>query len=374
MLKPIRFALQVSLLAIVWLAILHVAGTAQAAMVAGFASCGTAATPGATATSTGSGGDHGTPVPAGSAVLRLAADVPMPGGASRFDYQSLDPTTGRLYIAHMGVGQLVVFDTKHRAVVATVADLPMVTGVLAVPALGHVYAAVAGDHRVDVVDNQSLKVIDRLGTIGFPDGLDYAPQAKRVFVSDGSGSGEVVIDASTDKVLTTIDIGGEAGNTHYDAGSGCILVTVKSRNQLAAIDPTSNQVVGRFDLGGGCQGPHGFALDAQARLAFITCEDNAKLVVVNLVSAQVTASFPVGNGRDVLAFDPGWERLYVAAESGLVAVFAEDDGALDPIGQLSIPHAHSVAVDPTTHLVYFPLENIDGHPVLRIMTPTPPRA
>jgi len=78
----------------------------------------------------------------------------MPGGASRFDYQSLDPTTGRLYIAHMGAGQLVVFDTKHRAVVGTVADLPMVTGVLAVPALGHVYAAVAGDHQVDVVDNR----------------------------------------------------------------------------------------------------------------------------------------------------------------------------------------------------------------------------
>jgi len=32
-----------------------------------------------------------------------------------------------------------------------------------------------------------------------------------------------------------------------------------------------------------------------------------------------------------------------------------------------MPHAHTVFVDPETHLVYFPLENVNGHPVLRIM-------
>jgi len=34
-----------------------------------------------------------------------------------------------------------------------------------------------------------------------------------------------------------------------------------------------------------------------------------------------------------------------------------------------MPHAHTVSVDSKTHLVYFPLENIDGHPLLGIMKP-----
>jgi len=34
-----------------------------------------------------------------------------------------------------------------------------------------------------------------------------------------------------------------------------------------------------------------------------------------------------------------------------------------------MPHAHTVSVDPQTHFVYFPLQNLNGHPVLRIMTP-----
>ena len=45
-------------------------------------------------------------------VLTKVVDVPMPGPAVRFDYQTFDPSSGRLYIAHMNADQLVVFDTS----------------------------------------------------------------------------------------------------------------------------------------------------------------------------------------------------------------------------------------------------------------------
>ena len=41
-------------------------------------------------------------------VLTKVADIPMPGPAVRFDYQAFDPSSGRLYIAHMNADQLVV--------------------------------------------------------------------------------------------------------------------------------------------------------------------------------------------------------------------------------------------------------------------------
>ena len=43
---------------------------------------------------------------------------------------------------------------------------------------------------------------------------------------------------------------------------------------------------------------------------------------------------------------------------------------LSPIVRAFIAYeAHSVAVDPQTHRVYFPLQNVNGHGVLRIMAP-----
>jgi YVTN family beta-propeller protein len=310
-----------------------------------------------------------TPVPTGSPVLRPVADVPLPGSASRFDYQSLDETSGRLYVAHMGADQVVVFDTGTQQVVGTVDGVDTPTGVLAVPDLGRVFVAAAGSDDVAVIDAGSLEVVARVGEIGFPDGLDYAPSVKRVFVSDEAGGGELVIDATTDAAVTTIDLGGEAGNTHFDPGSGCVLVAVQSANRLAAIDPTTNRVVGRYDLGAGCETPHGFLVDAPRRLAFVTCEDSAALLVLDLTTMAVTATYPVGDGPDVLAFDPGRRRLYVASEAGVVSIFDERGTELAPIGEYRAPHAHTVAVDPGTHRVYLPLEDVDGKPVLRILAP-----
>jgi 6-phosphogluconolactonase (cycloisomerase 2 family) len=79
----------------------------------------------------------------------------------------------------------------------------------------------------------------------------------------------------------------------------------------------------------------------------------------------------VGSDPDVLAFDPGNRRLYVAAESGDVAVFAERAHTLRKLGQSHLASAaHTVAVDPRTHLVYFPLEaGANGRPQLLVMKP-----
>ena len=106
------------------------------------------------------------------------------------------------------------------------------------------------------------------------------------------------------------------------------------------------------------------------RLAFVAGEENNKLAVVDLTDMRVLATYLVGKDPDVLAFDTGLKRLYVSAESGNVTVFREDGKVLVALGSLSMPHAHTVCVDPDTHLVYFPLENVDGRPLLRIMQPS----
>src|SRR5260370_23385679 len=46
--------------------------------------------------------------PSGNLPLRVLRDVPLSGGAARFDYQSFDPNTRRLYIAHLAGGTMVV--------------------------------------------------------------------------------------------------------------------------------------------------------------------------------------------------------------------------------------------------------------------------
>jgi DNA-binding beta-propeller fold protein YncE len=309
------------------------------------------------------------PVPvAAKPPLRKVADIPLPGPPVRFDYQSLDRNSKTLYIAHMDADQVVVFNVATRQVVANLDGFRRVHGVLAVPEQGRLYASATGDHQVAVVDMKTLRIISRVGPIDYPDGLAYAPGPQRVFVSDEHGKGDAVMDARTNRLTARIPLGGEAGNTVYDPDSRRVFVAVHGSNELVAIDPLTESIVGRYPTTG-VKRPHGIALDPALRLAFVAGEGNSALAVIDLATMKVLGVHQVGKDPDVLAFDAGSRRLYVASESGTVWVFRELERELVSEGSLFMPHAHSVCVDPDTHLVYFPLENINGRPLLRIMEP-----
>lgn len=307
---------------------------------------------------------------AGSLPLRKLADVALTGGATRFDYQSLDSASARLYIAHLGSDLMTVFDLNKQTVIADVKDLKRVHGVLAVPALHRIYASATGTNELAVIDDQTLTIVARVPAGDYPDGIAYASKANKIYVSDLHGKADTVIDAKTNQRVTTIALGGGAGNSQYDSTTDRIFVTVEGREELTEIDPNTDQIVARYPLGG-CKGSHGLLIDSERRLAFAACEDNSKLVVFDLETKKATATLSVGADPDVLAFDPGLHRLYVSAESGVISICDENDRGLQKIGAgLFAPNAHSVAVDPSTHRVYFPLQNINGKPVLRIAVPS----
>ncbi|MGH9931309.1 MAG: YncE family protein [Pyrinomonadaceae bacterium] len=302
--------------------------------------------------------------------LRVLAEVPLTGGTTRLDYQSLDSNIGRLYIAHLGSDSLTVFDVNKQAIVGDVKDLKRVHGVLAVPELHRVYASATGTNELAVIDDQSLSVVARVPAGDYPDGIAYASKENKIYVSDLHGKSDTVIDAKTNQRLRTIQLGGGAGNSQYDSVSDRIFVTVDGLEELAEIDPNTDQITARYPLTG-CKGSHGLLIDAEHRLAFAACEDNAKLVVFDLETSKATATLSVGGDPDVLAFDQSYGRLYVSTESGVISVFEERGRSLEKIGEGFFgPNAHTVAVDQRTHRVYFPLQNVNGKPVLRIAIPS----
>src|SRR6266536_6444370 len=236
--------------------------------------------------------------------LRTLSDVPLTGGTTRLDYQSLDSDHGRLYIAHLGSDLMTVFDVNKQTIVGDVKDLKRVHGVLAVPELHRVYASATGTNELAVIDDQSLQIVARVAAGDYPDGVAYASKEGKIYVSDLHGKTDTVIDARTNQVVTTIQLGGGAGNSQYDPVSDRIFVTVDGREELAEIDPKTDHVVARYPLTG-CKGSHGLLIDSENHLAFAACEENSKLVVFDLQSKKATATLTVGADPDVLAFDSG---------------------------------------------------------------------
>jgi DNA-binding beta-propeller fold protein YncE len=300
--------------------------------------------------------------------LKTVARVPLSGPSVRFDYTSIDPSRNELYVAHMDASRLLVVNLRTRRIVRTI-PAPGVHGVIAVPREHRAYASATDAHEVLTIDTRSGRIVAHAPAGEYPDGLAYDPVERHVFVSDESGGVETVISAAGHRIAT-ISLGGEAGNVQYDAGSRQVLVDVQSRNDIAVIDPRKNRVVRRIPLPG-CDHDHGLNIDAARRLALVACDGNARLLTLDLRSRRVTGTASVGPSPDVLALDTSLHRLYVAAESGVVAVFGEHAHSVTKLGQaLLAPYAHTVAVDPRTHLVYFPLQSgSSGRPQLLVMRP-----
>lgn len=305
---------------------------------------------------------------AGSLPLVRVADVPLPGNSTRLDYQSLDSKRHLLFIAHLGDSEVIVVDTVSRKVVATIPGVREVHGVTAVPQLDTVYASATGTNEVVAIDEKSLRIVARTEGGVYPDGIAFDPTTRRIFVSDEHGNSDTVIDTRLNKRIGTISLGGEVGNTQYDAASRHIFVNVQGTGQLVEIDPGDNAIVRRVSIGGArCLGNHGLLIDSRNRRAFVACEDSGTLLLIDMRTMRVVRVWGAGEDPDVVAFDDKTNRLFVAAEDGTVSIFSDGD-RVDQVAQAYFaPAAHTVAIDPATQLVYFPLENIGGKPVLRIV-------
>lgn len=265
----------------------------------------------------------------------------------------------------------MVFDLDSQQVIQEVSRLPSIHGVVAAPDQHLVLTTATAAKSLAIIDDQTLQVKSRVSAGEYPNGLAYDPGSGKAFISNNTGLGIAVVDVKTGHALPGIDIGGGAGNTQYDAQSGHVLAAVHGSPVLADIDPVKSVVAGRIALHqvGTC---HGLLVVSTLRLAFAACRGASPLlVVVDLRDRRQTMTLPLPPGIDVLAFDPGLQRLYAASETGTVAVFGVTaDRSATELGRgFLAPSAHSVAVDPATHRVYFPLESVRGHPVLRVMEP-----
>src|SRR5437879_11998368 len=294
-------------------------------------------------------------------------DLPGPGG-KRFDYLTIDADDHYLISAHLAAGQTYVIDLRTNKVVATVIDTPGAEGVEYVPGLKKFYTSNAGDNTIGVVDLKQMKVIKKLKTEAKPDGSTYAAPFHKLYVSDERGKAEAVVDVTKDEIIKTLHFDSETGMPQYDPVARKVYVNLQDENIFAVIDPATDEVVGRYPVGR-CKGNHGMTLGPDHHRAFLSCEGNDLMTVFDLDTREPIAFLSLAGGTDVINFDIGLRRFYVACTVRAMCVFQMDDP--DHYRKLEdFPvqkKVHSLAVDPETHRLYAPEQEADGKAVARMV-------
>jgi DNA-binding beta-propeller fold protein YncE len=307
--------------------------------------------------------------PATGMTLKRGAVIDLPGPPGRrFDYLTIDGDGRYLFSAHLAAGLLYVIDLRTHTVLNAIPDVPGVEGVAYVPELKKVYTSNWGENAIGVIDLAEMRVVKKLPTAEKPDGIAYAAPFHKLYVSDERAKAEAVVDVREERIVKTLHFDSETGVPQYDPVARQVYVNLQDRDTLAVIDPATDAVVARYPVRG-CRGNHGMALDPEHHRAFLSCEGNNVLTVFNLETHQAIAHLPMAKGADVVQFDPGLGRIYVACASGAISVFQEDDpDHFRKLADVPVePKVHSLAVDVRTHRVYAPEEQEHGRPVARMV-------
>jgi len=393
------------------------------------------------------------PLPSGLGTASPGQTDPLaPGKAmffDHFDFQSIDPLTHLLFIAHSGPnpdsmllahipfdpatdGHILVFDLLQQKVVRRVA-IPQVTGIVVAPDLHRVFAADAQDNRIYSFDETSPHpIFAQLPDNESPDAISYDPVDHKVFVSDPGAPADVhvnmnvalnnqnifVINALTTRVITHINFGNlpelasehapaiahnvakfgtDIGHNRYDEVLHRLYVVTQilpNANDLTAllppagtaefvtIDPVANRIINRTALPASCSTPHGMNVDTQQHVAFIACTDvdPSKSLLEHLLrmNVQTLKVFPddpkltrLPAAPDIVQIDQPLHLVFVACNGG-ISVFDESPGNFHKLGDYVIGKGtHTVAVDEQAQLLYLPVPNLGGRPVLHVVKYNP---
>lgn len=302
-------------------------------------------------------------------VLKQVASIDLPGPAGRrFDYLTIDYTHNYLLSAHLEADVSYVIDLRTNKIVKMIEGTPGVEGIEYAPNLNKAYTSNWNDQSIGVIDMSRLKVVKRIPAISKPDGNTYAAAFRKLYVSDERAKTLLVVDASRDTVINHISFRSETGMPQYDSITRKVYLNLQDENLFVVIDPVTDKILGSYPIGQ-CRGNHGMALDEIHHLAFLVCGQNDLLTVMNLTDYKPVAFIKIPSGADVVKYDPGLRRIYVACYSGVISVIEETDPLhFKKLQDFKVEkRVHSLAVDKVTHKVYAPAEEENGIPVSKML-------
>jgi DNA-binding beta-propeller fold protein YncE len=285
----------------------------------------------------------------GGALKRIATiALPPHAGAGGFDHAAVAAGAGRLYVAHTANGAVDVIDTRAAQHVASLDGLTGVAGALVCEEQGLVFTSNRGEDTVAIVDKDTVHKVP----VGRrPNGLAYDP-GHRLLLAANVGEPPSVSFVSVDqrREIARVPMPGRTRWAVFDPPTTCFLVNIADPARIVLLESDHpDRVAGTIEIP--VRGPHGLDADLARRRLYCAC-DAGVLVVLDLDSGAVRAERPLSGAPDVVFLDPALRRLYIAiGDPGVIDVFRVDSDTLVET-VVTEKGAHTIALDPSSHLVY----------------------
>jgi DNA-binding beta-propeller fold protein YncE len=275
-----------------------------------------------------------------------------PGG---FDHAAVHGPTGRTYVAHTANDAVDILDVEARKYLGSIGNLMAVAGALVAPERSLILTSNRGENTVAIIGFDDVTSVEKVAVGLRPNGLAYDARRARLLVAHVGdpripGSCTVsIVDVRARQRIVNLAVAGRTRWAVYDPVADAFHVNIADPPQLVVIDPRDPVHIRRV-VSIPQAGPHGLDLDVARRRLYCACDAGA-LLEVHADSGEILGTEPIAGVPDVVFFNPGLGRLYVAiGDPGVIDVFDTT-----PFRRReTIPTelgAHTLSFDPCRHLV-----------------------
>ena len=284
---------------------------------------------------------------------RLESATVLKSKAPDWDYVTLDPARGRLFIGRRGDG-VTVFDVKSKWALRDIDKSDDANAIALVPEFDRGYT-VNGDGTMTIFQLSTLKTIERAKLGEDADSAFFEPVTKQLAFTMGDSRKIAFVDAKTGKVVGELAMESKKLDGTVADGEGNLLMALRDRNSVVKIDVANRKVAEEWKTAP-CEEPTGIAYDKAMKRIFVGCRGKTPvLAVLDAQSGRVVATMPIGRGNDGVIYDADTRRIYTSngVDANLV-IYNQVDADTYKLAEATTtrPYARTMALDPKSKKVY----------------------
>jgi YVTN family beta-propeller protein len=232
----------------------------------------------------------------GQVLVLLAAMVALAiAGRSPAAAEAAGPVPeGRLLVVNEGDGTLMAFDEPSHRLLATVKVGARPREILLAPGGRKAYISLVGDRSVAVMNLDDYRVVRSLRPpgLGVPDGLGITPDGRYLLLTSEGGRRLFLFDARRDvlsKAVTTTQRGPHG--VAIPAGGKRAFLSNRGSGTVTLVALPALRIMRHAKVG---SGPDGIAPTPNGRWVLVGLQETGQLAVLDAVGGDVVARLPTG--------------------------------------------------------------------------------
>ena len=269
-----------------------------------------------------------------------------------WDFASIDPVNGRLYVARTDAVERI--DLGDKKVVDALAPARHAHAVLVLDNGATVFETDGETGLGRFVASADGKVVAEVATGTKPDAAFVDPATGLIAVMNAGDGTVAVVDPTSRRLTGKITVGGGLEFGVPDQAGGAF-VNIEDRNEIARIDLKSRRRTGTIALPD-CEGPTGLALVANGTRLIAACANRVALVV-DPRTGRTVATLPIGDDPDAVLVDAqrGLAFIPCGGTGTLIAISIADPSKIAIVSVIPTQRgAKTGAIDPRDGRIYLP--------------------